>query len=253
MIQFPSKLIQGRLIKRYKRFLADVELEGGEIVTAHCPNSGTMLGLSEPGATVWLSRSPNVARKLAYTFELIETGGILAGVNTMHPNKLIAQAIASGLIPELAGYETSRREVVYGEASRIDILLENAGGARCYVEVKNVHLSRQPGLAEFPDCVTARGAKHLRELSQMVAQGHRAAMVFCVQRGDAERFDLAADIDPVYAHTFDKAVSSGVEALCYTCEVTLDGLEVSHKLPIIRASHNKEKLKSKIVFQEKLV
>lgn len=241
MIQFPSPLISGRLIKRYKRFLADVELEGGEIVTAHCPNSGTMLGLAEPGAAVWLSRAPGLGRKLAYTFELVETGGVLAGVNTGHPNAAVARAIADGRISELGGYEKLRREVRYGEASRIDILLENGAGGRCYVEVKNVHLSRQPGLAEFPDCVTARGAKHLREMGGMIALGHRAAMVFCVQRGDAVRFDLAADIDPAYAHAFDKAVSMGVEAVCYVCEVTLNGVKVSHKIPIARASAYKAK------------
>jgi sugar fermentation stimulation protein A len=200
-----------------------------------------MLGLCDPGITIWLSRLTGGTRKHAHSLELVEIGGVLVGVNTGHPNKLIAEAIAGGAIPELGGYDTLRREVAYGEASRIDILLERTGGQRCYVEVKNVHMSRQPGLAEFPDCVTARGAKHLHELSEMVRQGHRAAMVFCVQRGDAERFDLAADIDPVYAHTFDKAVSAGVEALCYSCEVTLDGLNISHNIPIVRTSSQKKK------------
>lgn len=230
-MRFPSPLKRGRLIQRYKRFLADVALDSGTTVTATCPNTGSMLGLATPGATVWLSRSDSPTRKYAHTWEMVETdlgeGPSLVGINTGHPNRLVAEAIAARRIKTLAGYQSLRREVKYGEASRIDILLEDAKKGRCYVEVKNVHLMRQAGLAEFPDCVTARGVKHLRELSQMVAQGHRAVMLFLIQRSDAKRFALAGDLDPAYSEAFRDAVAAGVEAMAFAClmspeEITLD-------------------------------
>lgn len=192
-----------------------------------------MLGLAEPGMRVWLSPSNNPKRKLQYSWELVELpapeGGGYAGINTAHPNLLAAEAIAADRIPELAGYETLRREVKYGKNSRMDILLEGAG-ARCLVEVKNVHLSRAPGLAEFPDCVTARGAKHLDELAASVAEGDRAVMLYIVQR-PANRFALAEDIDPGYAAAFARAREGGVEALCYVCDVGLDGIGVRNRIP----------------------
>jgi len=229
---FPHPLIPGRLERRYKRFLADVRLEGGEVVTAHCPNPGSMMGLSEPGARVWLSPSADPNRKLQYTWELVECVGAdgvsYAGINTAHPNLLAAEAIADGRVPELAGYETIRREVRYGANSRVDILLEG-DGRRCLVEVKNVHLCRERGLAEFPDSVTARGAKHLNELAKCVAAGERAVMLYIVQR-PADRFALADDIDPAYAAAFARARAGGVEALCYVCEVGLDGISVKRRI-----------------------
>ncbi len=235
-MQFPNPLIPGTLIKRYKRFLADVQLEGGEEVTAHCANPGSMLGLSEPGSRVWLSPSNNPKRKLKFSWELIEVdlgkGPALVGINTSHPNGLVADAIEAGQIKELGGYGSLRREVKYGENSRIDILLEDETKPLCYVEIKNVHLMRDAGLAEFPDSVTARGAKHLRELSQMVRDGHRAVMVYLVQRDDADRFALARDIDKNYAAAFDAARAVGVEALAYDCRLTPEGIEVSKALPI---------------------
>lgn len=231
-MQFPRPLIPGDLIKRYKRFLADVRLAGGETVTAHCPNPGSMMGLAEEGMRVWLSASENPKRKLKYTWELVECAERaqveLAGINTAHPNVLAAEAIAQGRISELAGYETMRREVRYGSNSRVDILLEG-DGPRCFVEVKNVHLCREPGLAEFPDSVTARGAKHLHELAERVAQGDRAVMLYVVQR-PAERFALAADIDPGYAAAFEAARARGVEALCYVCDVGLDGISLRERI-----------------------
>jgi len=231
-MQFPRPLIPGQLERRYKRFLADVRLETGERVTAHCPNPGSMMGLAEPGLRVWLSPSVNPKRKLQYTWELVELDGPrgteYSGINTAHPNVLAAEAIADGRIPELAGYETMRREVRYGANSRIDILLESARG-RCFVEVKNVHLSRAPGLAEFPDSVTARGAKHLEELALRVAEGDRAVMLYIVQR-PADRFALAADIDPVYAAAFLRARERGVEALCYVCDVGVHGIGVRNPI-----------------------
>jgi len=233
-MQFPRPLIPGQLERRYKRFLADVRLESGELVTAHCPNPGSMMGLSDPGMRVWLSAAANPKRKLQYSWELVELpapeGGGYAGINTAHPNVLAAEAIAAGRIPELEGYETMRREVRYGQNSRVDILLEG-DGARCLVEVKNVHLSRLPGLAEFPDSVTARGAKHLDELSARVAEGDRAVMLYIVQR-PADRFAFAADIDPGYAAAFQRAREAGVEALCYVCDVGLDGISVDRPINI---------------------
>lgn len=231
-MQFPHPLIPGRLERRYKRFLADVRLEGGEVVTAHCPNPGSMMGLSDPGARVWLSPSANPKRKLQYTWELVECAGAhgvsYAGINTAHPNLLAAEAIADGRVPELAGYEAMRREVRYGANSRVDILLEGAD-RRCLVEVKNVHLCRQPGLAEFPDSVTARGMKHLDELAKRVAVGERAVMLYIVQR-PADRFALAEDIDPAYAAAFARARAAGVEALCYVCDARLDGISVQGRI-----------------------
>ncbi len=223
-MRFPSPLARGRLLQRYKRFLADVALDSGTTVTAACPNTGSMLGLTAPGATVWLSRSDSPTRKYPHTWELVEAdlgeGPALVGISTGHPNKLVAEAIEARRIKPLAGYASLRREVKYGVASRIDILLEDAKKGRCYVEIKNVHLMRHAGLAEFPDCVTARGVKHLRELGQMVAEGHRAVMLFLIQRTDATRFKLAGDLDPAYLEAFGQAMSAGVEAMAYSCRLS---------------------------------
>ena len=232
-MRFPSPLVEGRLIRRYKRFMADVELAGGEIVTAHVANPGAMTGLADPGMRVFLSPSANPARKLAWSWELVEANGALVGINTAHPNGIVAAAIAAGAIPELAGYDGLRREVPYGRNSRIDILLSGSGRPDAYVEVKNVHLSRRRGLVEFPDSVTARGTKHLAELGDMVGAGHRAAMLYLVQRSDAAAFALARDIDPVYATAFDRARSAGVEMLAYHCDVNIEGVEVLGPLPIL--------------------
>ncbi|MEP3045780.1 MAG: DNA/RNA nuclease SfsA [Roseibium sp.] len=225
-MQFSVPLISGRLVKRYKRFLADVILDdSGEEVTAHCANPGSMLGLKEPNSRVWLSQSDNPKRKLKYSWEIMEADGALVGINTSHPNKLVEEALEAGRITKLQDYATLRREVKYGKNSRIDILLEDTDGAKIYVEVKNVHLMREKGLAEFPDSVTARGAKHLGELADMVGQGHRAAMVFLVQRPDCTRLSLAADIDPNYAIAFDAAKKAGVEVYAIGCDVRLDGID----------------------------
>lgn len=225
-MKFSAPLVSGRLVKRYKRFLADVVLDdGGEEITAHCANPGSMLGLKEPGSRVWLSRSDNPKRKLKYSWEVIEADGALVGINTAHPNKLVEEALTEGRIRELAGYETLRREVKYGKNSRIDILLQQADDSKTYVEVKNVHLMREAGLAEFPDSVTARGAKHLGELAEMVREGHRAAMVFLVQRPDCAKLSLASDIDPTYAEAFEAARQAGVETYAIGCDVRLDGID----------------------------
>ena len=230
-MKFPDPLLRGRLVRRYKRFLSDVELDGGELVTAHCANPGSMIGLAEPGSEVWLSPARNPARKLRYSWELIRVGEGLVGINTSHPNGIVADAIAAGRVCELAGYGGIRREVKYGKNSRIDLLLEADGRPPCYVEVKNVHLKRDAG-AEFPDSVTARGAKHLVELSDMVAAGARAVMFYLVQREDCDDFAIAGDIDPHYATTLDKALAAGVEAICYCCKLTIEAIELDRPLAL---------------------
>jgi sugar fermentation stimulation protein A len=236
-MRFPAPLLPATLIRRYKRFLADVALPTGETVTVHCANPGSMIGLDRPGARVWLSRAANPKRKLAHSWELIEVdfgaGSELVGINTTHPNALAAEALAAGAIPELAGYTAIRREVRYGKASRVDFLLEAAGRPPCYLEIKNVHLMRSAGLAEFPDAVTARGARHLAELSAVVAAGGRAVMLYLIQIGSARRFALARDIDPAYATAFDAARSEGVEALAYRCAIACDGIEVVERVEIV--------------------
>ena len=237
LMRFSAPLVEGRLVRRYKRFLSDVELHTGETVTAHCANPGSMLGLAAPGSRVWLSRSDNPKRKLAFSWELIEVdvgrGATLVGINTSSPNGAVAAAIQNDLIPELTGYASLRREVRYGGNSRIDILLEDAARPPCYVEIKNVHLMREAGLAEFPDSVTTRGAKHLAALSQMAAAGARAVMVYFAQRGDADSFALAEDIDPAYAAAFRTAAASGVEALALVSSLSLEGLSLPRPIPLI--------------------
>jgi sugar fermentation stimulation protein A len=236
-MRFPGPLISATLVKRYKRFLADVMLPGGETITAHVANPGAMTGLAAPGARVWLSKSTNASRKLSHSWELVEVdfgGGIeLVGVNTAHPNPLIGVTLAVGAIPELAGYDTIRREVKYGRNSRVDFLLEAAGRPPCYVEIKNVHLMRTMGLAEFPDAKTERGAKHLDELGDMVAAGARAVMLYLIQIGSAQRFALARDIDPKYGAAFDRARGRGVEALALRCRIDCDGIEIAAPVPIV--------------------
>lgn len=233
-MQLPAPLIEGRLVRRYKRFLADVELNSGEVVTAHVANPGAMTGLKAPGLRVWLSHSADPKRKLAYSWELVETDGALVGVNANRPNAIVAEALAADRIPKLSGYAQHRQEVKYGRNSRVDFLLQDADGAArdCYVEVKNVHLRRRARLAEFPDAVTARGAKHLDELAAAVAAGHRAVMLYMVQRGDCDRLAMAADIDPTYAAALTRAIAAGVEALCYDCRVSREAVELDRALPL---------------------
>lgn len=239
-MEFPDPLIPGRLVRRYKRFLSDIIIEDGDgtprEITAHCANPGAMLGLAAPESDVWVSPARNPNRKLKYTWELIRVGDDMVGINTGHPNAIATEAIQAGKISELTGYDSLRREVKYGENSRIDILLETDGRPPCYVEIKNVHLRRddnpENGLAEFPDSVTTRGAKHLRELANVVAAGGRAVMLYVVQRNDCERFRLADDIDPTYASEFHAARRLGVEAICYACEISTTSINIVRPLPI---------------------
>jgi len=228
-MKFDDTLVQGKLIKRYKRFLADVELQDGSVVTAHCANSGSMMGLKEPGYPVYLSPNRNPKAKLDWRWEMVDVGSSLVGINTSRPNHIVEEAIRTESVKELRGYENIRREVKYGQNSRIDLLLEGPG--LCYVEVKNVTLSDGEA-ALFPDAVTARGTKHLNELMDMVAEGHRAVMFYLVQRSDCTSFAPADKIDPTYASTLREAVRAGVEIVCYSCDLTPEKIEVAKPLPV---------------------
>lgn len=226
-MKFASPLMPGILLQRYKRFFADVQLKDGRRVVAHCPNSGSMLGLKEPGSKVWLSAIQGP--KLAWRWEMIEIGGCKVGVNTLLPNRIVTEALGQKKIPELAGYDSVRREVPYGTNSRVDLLLE--GPVSCFVEIKSVTL-RRDSRAEFPDAVTERGTKHLRELAQEAQKGKRAVMMYVVQRSDCDRFSIAADIDPVYAKAFERATRDGVETLCYQCVITETEMALGKALPV---------------------
>ncbi len=225
---FKSQLIRATLVQRYKRFLADVRLPYGKIVTAHCTNTGSMLGCKEPGSVVYLSLSPNKGRKLAYTWEMIQIKRTWIGINTLLPNRLVAEAIEAGVIAELRGYEAIRREVKVSAHSRLDLCLEGSNGW-CYVEVKNVTASFN-GAAAFPDAVSERATKHLKELIRLKKKGHRAAIVFVVQRGDCDHFRPADEIDPEYGRWLRRAVKAGVEALPYLAKVTPKGIVLTERI-----------------------
>ncbi|MEW6645143.1 MAG: DNA/RNA nuclease SfsA [Pseudomonadota bacterium] len=235
-MRFASELVPATLLRRYKRFLADVEFADGTTTTVHVANPGAMTGLQPAGARVWLSKSPSKTRKLPFSWELVEAdfgaGAELVGVNTAHPNTIVGEALAAGAITELAGYASVRREVKYGQNSRVDFLLEDPQRPPCYVEVKNVHLMRRVGLAEFPDSVTARGAKHLDELAALTAAGIRAVMLYVIQMGSATAFTLARDIDPAYGRAFDRARTAGVEALAYTCTLSPEEIVLARPVPL---------------------
>ncbi len=227
-----SGLLQGRLIKRYKRFLADVEMANGEVVTAHCPNTGSMLNCCDPGARVWLLDSDNPKRKLRYTWELVEVEGRhLACINTNRANQIVKEAILDCRIEELAGYDELVTEKPYGEEnSRVDLLLKKAGLADCYVEVKNVTLLTEDGLGLFPDAVTKRGRKHLRELISVVKDGGRAVLLFNVAHTGIQRVAPAWSIDPDYSTTLQDAVELGVEVLAYRSSISQDSIVLGERL-----------------------
>ncbi|WP_300526915.1 DNA/RNA nuclease SfsA [Maricaulis sp.] len=231
-MKFTAPLIEGRLVKRYKRFFADVELPGGEVVTAHCANTGAMTGIKEAGLRVWLSRSDNPKRKLKYSWELVEADNTLIGALPARANAIAEEAVAAGKIAELTGYAGLRREVKYGENSRIDLLLEDDARPPCWVEVKNVHWMRAPGVAEFPDGVTSRGAKHLGELALKAEAGERAVQLFVVQRSDCTVLRPAEDIDPTYAEALRDAARRGVDVLAYGCDVTTDGITLAQAMRV---------------------
>jgi sugar fermentation stimulation protein A len=229
-MDLPTSLISGTLIRRYKRFLADVRLDNGEVVTAHCPNTGSMTGCNIPDSPVLLSVSDRPGRKYPFTWELVQFDGYWVGINTAHPNRLVADGVLDGTVSELQGYGMLRREVSYGSNSRVDLLLEGEQG-RCYVEVKNVTLV-QEGRALFPDAVTLRGQKHLCELEQVVRDGDRGVIFFVVQRGDADSVAPADAIDREYGRLLRRAVSNGVEALAYRALVTPERIVLQQRLPV---------------------
>lgn len=229
---FPASLIPGVLVKRYKRFLADVELQDGTVITAHCPNPGAMTGYAAPGLRVLLSRSANPARKLAHTWELVHNGACWIGVNTGLANAVVEEGLRKGALPGLAGYGEIRREAAYGTSSRVDFLLQGPAG-RCYLEVKSVTMVAADGCYAFPDAVTERGLKHLRELSAMAEAGHRAVLLFLIQRRDGRAgvFRAAAEIDPAYARGLEEAAARGVEILPCLAEVGETGISLAGPLP----------------------
>lgn len=228
---FPAPLLSGKLIKRYKRFLADIALDDGRTVTAHCPNSGSMKGCALPGSPVLVSVCDNPARKLGFTWEMVLVDGFWAGINTSLTNRLVREGIETGRVAEVAGYETIRAEVPYGDHSRLDFMLSGTAG-RCYLEVKNVTLV-EGDRALFPDAVTERGQKHLRELMQIVATGDRGVIFYLVQRGDAVSVSPEERIDPEYGRLLRQAVAGGVEAIAYRAEVTPTGITLSRRLPVL--------------------
>ncbi len=230
---YPRALVEGRLIRRYKRFLADIQLPDG-VITAACPNTGSLMGCCEAGSRVWLSESDNAGRKYRHTWEIVEVGKVMVGINTGLPNALVGEAIADGTIAELSGYESMRREVAFGEErSRVDLLLESARREPCYVEVKNVTAAASKGVALFPDCVSDRGTKHLRELMRLKARGLRPVQLYCVQRGDVREVRPADAIDYEYGRTLRAAIAAGVEVLAYRAKVTPSEIRIAERIPVV--------------------
>jgi len=227
----PCELLSGRLLRRYKRFLADIELADGQIITVHCPNSGSMKGCALPGSPVLLSASSNPSRKYPYTWELVQADGVWVGINTSLTNRLAREGIENGTVVELSGYDCLRGEVPYGEHSRLDFMLSGESGD-CFIEVKNVTLV-DGQRALFPDAVTTRGQKHLRDLMEIVAAGKRGVIFFVVQRGDALLVSPEDRIDPEYGRLLRLAAGSGVEAIAYQAVVTPAEIKLSHRLPVI--------------------
>jgi len=239
-VKFQTPPISATFVRRYKRFFSDHRLdERDEVVTASCPNTGRMTGLLTEGARSWISPVDSKTRKLKWDWHMIEAPDQdgqwgLVGMNTGLPNKLVREAIEDGTIGELQGYSAIRPEQKYGDQnSRIDLLLTDDHRPDCYVEVKNCHLRRRGDLAEFPDAVSARAAKHMEELALMVSHGHRAVVVFCVQRMDCRQFDVARDVDPAYDAAFQAARAAGVEVLAYACHLSSDEIKLSHAIEVL--------------------
>lgn len=232
-MQFSSPLVPATLIKRYKRFLANCTLENGEVVVAHCANTGAMTGLKDEGLRVWLEPNDDPKKKLNYSWKFVELeNGHFAGIDTALTNRLVKESLLAKHIPTLAPYGNIRPEAKYGTNSRIDFLLTDNALPDCYVEVKNVTLTAPYGWAEFPDTVTERGTKHLHELTEMVRQGHRAVMLYLVQRTDCDKFRLAHSLDPAYSAAYKIATVAGVETLAYACDITPTEITVSTALPV---------------------
>lgn len=232
-MDLPVPLLEGRLIRRYKRFLADVELGDGRTVTAHCPNTGSMLGCDIPGSRVWLSEHDNPKRKYRHSWELVEAEPrVLVGIHTGRTNHLVREAIESGLIEPLAGYETLRAEAAY-DGGRFDFLLTSRDGTSCYVEVKNVTAAVSDGIAIFPDARSVRGTRHLDDLVRLKREGRRAVMVYCAQRNDAREVRPADDIDPDYGRAMRRAAEAGVELLAYRCRLSTGEITVAEPIPVV--------------------
>ena len=229
----PVKFISGRLIKRYKRFFADVKLDSGEVVTAHCPNTGSMMGLLTEGNIVYLSKTDNEKRKLKYTLEIIRDKGASVGVNTHRANRIVEKAIIEKKISTLGKKYDYRREVKYGKNSKIDFLITNKKDEEIFLEVKNVTLSKRKGISEFPDAITERGSKHLLELIDVVKKNKRAIMLFLVQRNDCKKFRIAEEIDSIYKKNIMNAMKAGVEILCYDCSFVRNNIELDKKIKFI--------------------
>jgi len=232
-MKFSNNLIKAKFIKRYKRFFSDHILENGQVVTAHCPNTGAMTGVAKEGITSWLSESNNPKRKLKWTWELTQENDIIVGVNTHNPNKIIQEAINNKKIKELLNYKILKREVKYGVNSKIDIFLQDESKVNCYVEVKNVHLSREKGLAEFPDGITSRGTKHLKELANVAKNGDRAVMLYLIQRNDCNYFKIAEDIDIEYGKAFIDALNAGVEVICIDTILNISEINIGKKIKLL--------------------
>ncbi|MEO8671462.1 MAG: DNA/RNA nuclease SfsA [Tahibacter sp.] len=232
-MRFPQALIPATLLRRYQRFLADVRLADGSVVTAYCPNTGRMLGYAQPGSRIWLS--PRRSGRLAYTWELTETPDALVLAHPHHANALVREALRRNAVAPLSGYQSVRAEVRYGvENSRVDLLLQSPGRPDCFVEIKSVTAIDEFGIALFPDAVSQRAARHMRELSRQVARGARAIVLFCVQREDALALRAGGEIDPVYAQALRDAARDGVELLAWRCRVSCAGLALQRRIPILR-------------------
>ncbi|WP_088622780.1 DNA/RNA nuclease SfsA [Oceanicola sp. 22II-s10i] len=232
-MRFQTPLLPARLIRRYKRFLADIRLDDGTEAVAHCANPGSMMGLADPGTRIWVEPNDDPRKKLRYGWRLVEhENGHFTGVDTSVPNRALRDVLMAGALPGLDGYAEVRPEQNYGTGSRIDFLLRGDGRPDAYVEVKSVTLSRRPGLAEFPDSVTARGLKHLNELAEVARAGHRAVLLFLVQRTDCDAVDVAADIDPAYAAAIAPTLAAGVEVMAIGCAITPDAVEVAQPLQL---------------------
>ena len=232
-MKFSNNLIKAKFVKRYKRFFSDHILENGQVVTAHCPNTGAMTGVAKEGITSWLSESNNPKRKLKWTWELTQENDIIVGVNTHNPNKIIQEAINNKKIKELLNYKILKREVKYGVNSKIDIFLQDDNKVNCYVEIKNVHLSREKGVAEFPDGITSRGTKHLKELANVAKDGDRAVMLYLIQRNDCNYFKIAEDIDIEYGKAFIDALNAGVEVICIDTILNTSEINIGKKIKLL--------------------
>ena len=229
---FQTPLISARLIRRYKRFLADIAFEDGSKEVAHCPNPGSMLGLCKPGSLIWVEPNTNPNKKLKFGWRLVENeNGSFVGIDTSAANRIIKEALIYRKISGLDCYDSFRPEVKYGVGSRVDFLLSKSDHKDIYLEIKSVTLTRKKGLAEFPDSPTERGLKHLHELAKVVDMGHRAVLLFLIQRTDCKQFQIAQDIDPAYAKGFEYALKKGVEILCLSCQVSPLTIDVDKEVP----------------------